>query len=181
MSRIGKQPITVPKEAKVELKGNYIKINGPLGELEYNIPYEIETLREEDQLIVKIKRKTKRSPAMWGLVRAVINNMVVGVTKGFSKKLLIKGTGYKAEKGSDSITLSLGYSHQIIFPIPKGVDIQVAKDNSITVSGYDKALVGNVTAKIRNLRPPNAYAKAGKGVMYADETLRIKERKSAGA
>lgn len=184
MSRIGRKPIPVPNGVTVNL-GDTVSVSGPKGQLERPLVSGVSVAREGDDLVVSRDDDTRQNRARHGLMRALINNMVVGVTQGFSKRLEIVGVGYKAEPSGREIVFNLGYSHPIHFQPPQGIDIQVERgrqlqthrvENFVTVSGIDKELVGQTAANIRGFRPPDAYK--GKGVRYSTETIRVKAGKS---
>jgi large subunit ribosomal protein L6 len=169
MSRIGKLPVVVPEKVNVEIKnGTYIKVKGPLGELEKEFPPVVEIIQEGNELKVIKKGENKFTRSMFGTARAIINNMVVGVSQGFKKELEIQGVGYRAEVGGKVLKLQLGYSHPIEFNIPEGINIKV-NQNIISVEGYNKELVGSVAAKIREFRKPDPYK--GKGIRYVGERI----------
>jgi large subunit ribosomal protein L6 len=175
MSRIGRKPIPIPKEAKVELKNGTIIVKGPKGTLSRNILPGIEIAIEGDQLLVKRNGDDKKTRAYHGLMRTLINNMVEGVVKGYEKRLEIVGIGYRAEMKGKDIVFYLGYSHPIFFKLPEGIQAEVERQNLVTVRGIDKELVGIVAAKIRALRKPDVYK--NKGIKYVDEVLRKKAGK----
>jgi large subunit ribosomal protein L6 len=176
MSRIGKLPVVIPDKVKVEINGTNVKVKGPLGELEKTFPPVVEIVQEGNEIKVKINSRSKFARSMFGTARAVINNMVVGVSTGFTKQLQIEGVGYKADVSGKVLNLSLGYSHPINYNIPENVTIKVER-NIITVSSFDKELVGSVAAKIRSFRKPEPYK--GKGVKYVDEKIIRKAGKTA--
>lgn len=177
MSRIGKKPIIIPAKVEVFLSSEIIKVKGPLGELEKQIHPAIVVEKEGEQLLVKLKNEGVRKDwSLWGLFRTLINNMILGVSQGFEKKLEIIGIGYKvAQKGND-LVLNLGFSHPVDFKAPLGIKTEVS-GNIITVKGIDKAQVGEITAQIRKLRPPEPYK--GKGIKYVGEIIRRKAGKVA--
>jgi large subunit ribosomal protein L6 len=176
MSRIGKKPISITSGVKVTLDGQNIKVEGPKGRLERVIHEQIEVKMEADQLMVS-SRSEQSNTALQGLSRSLIANMVDGVVKGYSKVLEINGVGYRAELKGSNLNLSLGYSHPIEYPLPKGISAEVdTKANSITVIGIDKELVGATAAKIRSFREPEPYK--GKGIKYADERILRKAGKT---
>jgi len=181
MSRIGKQPILIPKGVKVELNGSAIKVSGPKGNLEYNVPSKVNVSQEADTLLVSRKNDEKDSRSLHGLVRTLINNMVVGVSDGFKKELDIVGVGFRAQmRGKDILNMYLGHSHSIDYFIPKGVSATVEPGKGVTrlrFESCDKQLVGEVAAQIRKLRKPEPYK--GKGVRYADEIIKKKVGKAA--
>jgi len=176
MSRIGKQLIQIPENVEVKISQDEIKIKGPKGELNQSIPSQIEVTLKEKELIVTPRQKTKETPALWGLFRSLIFNMVQGVSQGFEKKLEIEGIGYRASLQGNKLVLNLGFSHPIEIEAPAGIEFKVDK-NIITVSGIDKQLVGQLAAKIRAQRKPEPYK--GKGIHYLGEVIRRKAGKKA--
>ena len=178
MSRIGKEPIPVPSGIKVEIKGTHVMVSGPRGTLERDIRPEIELKMDGDHIIVTPKGRSKRVLAFWGLFRSLVNNMVVGVDKGFQKKLIVEGVGYRASVSGSVLTLNVGYSNPVEFQLPEGVKAEVGKDNSITLEGIDKELVGLTAARIRAVRKPEPYK--GKGIRYFDEHIVRKVGKAGG-
>jgi large subunit ribosomal protein L6 len=178
MSRVGRKPIPIPKGVRVEKSNGVIKVSGPKGELTARVHPRIEVEISSDQILVKRKSDARIDKALHGLWRALINNMIVGVTEGYTKKLEIVGIGYRAELKGKALVLYLGYSHPIIFIPPDGVKIEVPQPTNIVVSGIDKQLVGQVAAKIRSFRPPEPYK--GKGIRYEGEVIRMKAGKAAG-
>lgn len=177
MSRIGKQPIDLPKDVTIDYgKNNLITIKGPKGELSEKFHKDIKIEENDGQIVVTRPTDNKAHKSLHGLSRALLNNMVIGVTSGFEKKLQVIGVGYKCEKKGKVLVLNLGYSHPIEMQDPEGIETVVA-GNEITVKGNDKAIVGNYAAKIREKRPPEPYK--GKGIRYADEYVRRKEGKTA--
>lgn len=179
MSRIGKQSIPLPSGVKVEIQGTNIKVSGGKGILERNIRPEIEIRQEGNSLVCSPKGTSKRVMAFWGMTRSLVNNMVVGVDKGFVRKLLVEGVGYRAKASGANLTLSVGYSNPVEFKMPDGVSIEVDKDNSLTLIGIDKELVGMTAARIRQIRKPEPYK--GKGIRYADEHIVRKVGKAGAA
>ena len=177
MSRIGNQPIPVPKGVKLDINGSYIKVVGPKGTLERTIRPEVALQEEGGNLIVVRKDNSKRTDAFSGLTRTLVNNMIVGVEKGFQKKLSIEGVGYRAEVKGSVLNLSVGYSNPVEFDLPKGVTAEVDKANNVTLDCIDKELLGETAAKIRAVRPPEPYK--GKGIRYTDEYIARKAGKSA--
>ncbi|KAL8471718.1 hypothetical protein ACS0TY_028463 [Phlomoides rotata] len=176
-SRIGKNPITVPSNVTLTLDGQDLKVKGPLGELALTYPREIMLDKDESgALKVKKTMETRRANQMHGLFRTLTDNMVVGVSKGFEKKLQLIGTGYRATVEGKDIVLNLGFSHPVRMAVPAGLQVKVEENTRITVSGYDKSEVGQFAASIRKWRPPEPYK--GKGVKYADEIVRRKEGKA---
>jgi large subunit ribosomal protein L6 len=179
MSRIGKQPIPVPAGVKVELKGTHVKVSGGKGTLERDIRPEIEISQQGDELVCTPKGTSKRVMAFWGMTRSLVNNMVIGVDKGFEKKLMVEGVGYRAKASGSTLTLNVGYSNPVEFKLPDGIEASVDKDNMITLTGVDKELVGLTAARIREIRKPEPYK--GKGIRYADEHIVRKVGKSGAA
>ncbi|KAK1567112.1 hypothetical protein Q3G72_008310 [Acer saccharum] len=176
-SRIGKQPIAVPSNVTVMLEGQDIKVKGPLGELSLVYPREVKVERD-DSGILKVSKavETRRANQMHGLFRTLTDNMVVGVSKGFDKKLQMVGVGYRGMLEGNDLVLNLGFSHPVRMTIPDGLKVKVEENTRITVSGYDKSAVGQFAASIRKWRPPEPYK--GKGVKYIDEVIRRKEGKA---
>jgi large subunit ribosomal protein L6 len=178
MSRIGKQPITIPDNVEVKIDKGEIKLKGPKGELTQAIPDEIEVTIKEKEIVVALKKKTKNSPALWGLLRTLIFNMIQGVTEGYEKQLEIEGVGYRATLQGNKLVLNIGFSHPVEIEAPAGIEFKVER-NLITVSGIDKQLVGQVAAEIRSKRKPEPYK--GKGIHYVGEVIRRKAgKKTAG-
>ncbi|KAK9284990.1 hypothetical protein L1049_024172 [Liquidambar formosana] len=176
-SRIGKKPIEVPSNVKITLEGQDLRVKGPLGELSRTYPREVKLEREESGILtVKKAMETRRANQMHGLFRTLTDNMVVGVSKGFEKRLQLVGVGYRAMLEGKDLVLSLGFSHPVRMPIPDGLKVKVEENTRITVSGYDKCTIGEFAASIRKWRPPEPYK--GKGVKYADEIIRRKEGKA---
>lgn len=179
MSRIGKQPIVIPSGVKVEIKGSHVTVTGKRGSLERDIRPEIELKIDGDQLIVSPKGNSKRVMAFWGLTRTLLNNMVVGVEKGFQKKLVVEGVGFRANVAASVLTLSVGYSNPVEFQLPAGITADVDKDNTITIGGINNEIVGLTAARIRAVRKPEPYK--GKGIRYADEHIVRKVGKAGGS
>ncbi len=179
MSRIGKQPIPVPAGVKVEISGTHVKVTGPRGTLERDIRPEIELKMEGDTIVVTPRGTSKRVYAFWGLTRTLINNMVLGVDKGFKKQLVVEGVGYRVSVAKSTLTLNVGYSNPVEFALPEGIAAEVDKDNVITLDGIDKELVGMTAARIRDIRKPEPYK--GKGIRYVDEHIVRKVGKAGAA
>ncbi|MGC8870246.1 MAG: 50S ribosomal protein L6 [Brevinematia bacterium] len=177
MSRIGKKPVIIPQDVYVSLEGNVLRVKGKLGELELNIHPIVDVKVDGNSILVNPKNDTKFARSMWGTTRALINNMVIGVSQGFSKRLQIFGVGYRAKLEGNKLILNLGYSHPVEVTAPEGIKFNLEEQVKITVSGYDKHLVGQVAANIRAIRPPDPYK--GKGVRYEDEVLILKEGKKS--
>jgi large subunit ribosomal protein L6 len=177
MSRIGKKPILIPESVEVTIEEDgLVKVKGPKGELSLKLVPEIQIEKKKDQLIVFPQKETKKSKAFWGLYRTLIANNIVGVTKGYQKQLEIEGLGYKAELKGKNLVLHVGFSHPVEIAPPEGIEFQV-EGKTITVSGIDKQLVGQVAADIRAVRPPEPYK--GKGIRYVGEVIRKKVGKKA--
>jgi large subunit ribosomal protein L6 len=179
VSRIGKKPIPLPKGVKAQFTGGSVSVTGPKGELGASIHPSISVEITADQIQVKRPSDEKPIRALHGLWRALIQNMVKGVTEGYARKLELVGVGYRAELKGSKLQLALGFSHPILFIPPTGIKIEVPTQTSITISGIDKQLVGQVAAKIRSFRPPEPYK--GKGVKYEGEVIRRKAGKAAAA
>ena len=180
MSRVGKKPIPIPDKTKIDISGQTIVVTGPKGKLSREIHPEIGAAIQDNEIVVTRPSDAKRHAALHGLTRALINNMVVGVTEGFRIELQMIGVGYRAEMKGNTLILYLGYSHPIVFGMPDGIKVEVLpKENRIIVDGIDKELVGQVAAKIRSFRKPEPYK--GKGVRYVGEYVRSKAGKTAGA
>lgn len=177
MSRIGKKPIEIPKGVEVNIDGNRVQVKGPKGSLQKTFPSEINISREDGVIIVAPSHYGKETNALHGLTRTLIANMIEGVTKGFEKILEISGVGYKALAQGRNIVLSLGFSHQITYPLPDGIDASIDKQTMITLKGIDKELIGQVASNIRGLRAPEPYK--GKGIKYKEERI-IKKVGKAG-
>ncbi|HVP85654.1 MAG TPA: 50S ribosomal protein L6 [Rhizomicrobium sp.] len=175
MSRIGKKPVALPKGVTANVSGQTVKVKGPKGELQVTLPSEVAVEAGADGVNVTPRKEMERAAAMWGLSRTLVNNLVVGVTEGFSQKLEIQGVGYRAAVQGKNLNLQLGFSHDVAYPIPAGITITAEKPTQLTVAGIDKQLVGQVAAEIRAYRKPEPYK--GKGVRYADEYVRRKEGK----
>jgi len=178
MSRIGKKPITVPSGVEVKLMGHMIEVKGPKGVLQKEIRPEILVSVEGGVVTVVPQKKTKKTPALWGLTRSLIANMVDGVTKGFEKKLELQGIGYKVTLEGTALVFKVGFSHTVTVPAPQGITFLVEK-NIITVAGANKELVGQTAANIRAIKKPEPYK--GKGIRYVGEVVRKKAGKKAAA
>jgi len=175
MSRIGKKPVALPKGVTVTIQDGTVAVKGPKGELSVKLVPEVEATLAEDAISVMPRRNDQRSRSMWGMQRTLVNNLVVGVTTGFSQGLEINGVGYRAAVQGRNLQLQLGFSHDVNYPIPEGIQIVAERPTALTVSGSDKQLVGQVASEIRSIRPPEPYK--GKGVKYAGERIRRKEGK----
>ncbi|MGE5157598.1 MAG: 50S ribosomal protein L6 [Gemmatimonas sp.] len=175
MSRIGKKPVAVPSGVTATVEGQTVKMKGPKGQLQFIVHDDVEVKFENGTVKVAPRYETNRAQALYGTARARIANLVAGVTKGFEKKLEITGVGYRAAMQGKNLQLALGYSHDVVYPIPEGISIAVPKPTEITISGNDVQRVGQVAAEIRAFRPPEPYK--GKGVKYVDEFIFRKEGK----
>ncbi|NUN09895.1 MAG: 50S ribosomal protein L6 [Ignavibacteriaceae bacterium] len=178
MSRIGKKPVVVPKGVTVTLSGNEIKVKGPKGELAAGLHPNIEMKTENGEVVFARPNDFKENRSLHGLMRALLQNMVVGVTEGYSKTLDIVGVGYKVEQKGTNLLMNLGYSHPIYFIPPAGITVQATTPTQVVISGIDKQLVGQVAAKLRSFKEPEPYK--GKGIKYSTEQLRRKAGKTAG-
>lgn len=178
MSRIGKLPIVVPKGVTVELSEGAISAKGPKGNLSVALPPLVNINQEESTLVVSRASEEQSARAMHGLARTLINNLVIGVSTGFSRAIEINGVGYTVETKGDYVIFNLGYSHPIYYEVPEGISVKLDGKTKLTVSGADKQAVGSSAAKIRSFRPPEPYK--GKGVKYVDEIIRRKDGKSGG-
>jgi large subunit ribosomal protein L6 len=176
MSRIGKMPIVIPPKVKVDLKGQNVSVEGPKGKLQWQLPGRTAVSMEKDQMVVVRKGEDAEARALHGLSRSILHNMVKGVSDGFVKKLEIHGVGFKAAVQGKNVTLNLGYSHQITYPIPDQVKVTVEENTKLTIEGPDKQAVGKVASEIRSFYPPEPYK--GKGVRYSDEKIIRKEGKT---
>ncbi|MBI5142928.1 MAG: 50S ribosomal protein L6 [Nitrospirae bacterium] len=177
MSRIGKKPITLPKGVNVDVKGRSISVKGPKGNLGWACPDGVDVIMEDGNLLVKRVDDTRKTRALHGLSRSLINNMVTGVSEGFKQEMQIVGVGLRAESKGASIVLSLGFSHPVEFPLPAGIAAEVdKKQTGIVLSGIDKQLLGQTAANLRSLRSPDAYK--GKGIRYLNETITLKAGKT---
>ena len=175
MSRIGKQPVSVPSGVEVTIEGQMVKVKGPKGELQSLLLDLVEVSQDDGAVKVKPRQDTIPAHAAWGLSRTLVANMVTGVTTGFTKSLEITGVGYRAALQGKALQLNLGYSHDVSYPIPDGITIVTPKPTEITISGIDKQQVGQVAAEIREWRKPEPYK--GKGVRYAGEQIYRKQGK----
>ena len=175
MSRIGKKAVAIPQGVTANVQGQSVAVKGAKGELKFTVPDDVSVAFQDGHVSVEPRSQTKRARALWGTSRASIQNRVVGVTKGFEKKLEINGVGYKAAVAGKNLQLTLGFSHDVNYPIPAGVTIVAPKPTELTISGADRRQVGQVAAEIRAYRRPEPYK--GKGVKYADEFIFRKEGK----
>jgi large subunit ribosomal protein L6 len=175
MSRIGKKAVTVPSGVTATVNGQEVAVKGPKGELKHVLADAIVAKLDKGRIEVAMREDTKEARAMWGMTRTMVANLMAGVTEGFAKKLEITGVGYRAAVQGSNLQLQLGYSHDVSYPIPKGIQVVCPKPTEIVVTGIDKQKVGQVAAEIRQFRPPEPYK--GKGVRYAGEFILRKEGK----
>jgi len=175
MSRIGKRPIAITSGVSVTLEGQTVTVKGPKGQLSWTVVDEIEIKQEGSDLLLTPRDDSKRARSMWGLSRSLVANMVHGVAQGYEETLELVGVGYRAAMKGQALSLQLGFSHDVDIPPPAGISFAVPKQTEVKISGIDKQLVGETTARIRKIRPPEPYK--GKGVRYAGENVRRKEGK----
>jgi len=176
MSRVGRKEISIPNEVKVQVDGNNVRAEGPKGSLDIKVPIEFKVTHKDNTIAITRPSDEKRDIALHGLYRSLVNNMIIGVSKGYVKELEIQGVGYKAQAQPKSLTLALGFSHKIDFLIPEGITIKTPKPTHIIVEGFDKKLVGEVAATIRSYHRPEPYK--GKGIRYKGEYVRRKAGKA---
>jgi len=179
MSRIGKRPVGVPQGVDARLEAGTLTVKGPKGELTLSVHPEMDVKIDDGEVVVERPGDSARHRALHGLTRSLIANMMEGVTSGFSKSLEIVGVGYRAEKKGAQLTLSLGFSHPVVYHPPEGITVEVPNPTTVTVLGADKQMVGQAAADIRGFRPPEPYK--GKGIRYRGEQIRRKAGKTAGA
>jgi len=175
MSRVGKKPVAIPDGVTVKVEGQTVRVKGPKGELEVVLHADVAPALETKAIKIDPRGDTKRTRAMWGLSRSLVQNLVSGVTKGFERRLEINGVGYRAAVQGKNLQLALGYSHEVLYPIPEGIAVATPRPTEIVISGIDRQKVGQVAAEIRAFRPPEPYK--GKGVRYAGEYIFRKEGK----
>lgn len=175
MSRIGKKPVTVPSGVTATVDGQLVKVKGAKGELSFVVPDDVSVAFEDGSISVQPRNDSKKARSLWGMSRSQVSNLVEGVSKGFEKKLEINGVGYRAAVAGSNLKLSLGFSHDVDYPVPAGISIVTPKPTEIVVSGINKQQVGQVAAEIREYRGPEPYK--GKGVKYAGEFIFRKEGK----
>ena len=175
MSRVGKNPVTIPQGVTVTLNGKLLVVKGKLGELKLNTSDEVEASVEDGKVWVKAKSESKRSRSQWGTTRALVNNMVRGVSQGYKRNLEINGVGLKAAAQGKKLTLNLGFSHDVHYSVPEGVDVKTPTPTQIEITGADRQRVGQVAANLRAMKGPEPYK--GKGIKYAEETILRKEGK----
>lgn len=175
MSRVGKSPVELPEKVEVTIAADRISVKGPLGTLAQQLTANVKVEKIENRLEIKVNDNSRQANAISGTTRALIANMVHGVSKGFERKLTLVGVGYRAQAQGDKINLTLGFSHPVVHQLPQGVKAETPTQTEIIIRGADKQLVGQVAADVRNYRPPEPYK--GKGVRYADERIVLKETK----
>ena len=175
MSRIGKKPVAIPGGVTAAVNGQEVKVKGPKGELQHVLVDDIIAKLDNGEIEISMRKDTQRARAMWGMSRTMVANLIAGVTEGFTKKLEMTGVGYRASVQGHNVQLQLGYSHDIAYPIPQGIQVVCPKPTEIVVTGIDKQKVGQVAAEIRRFRPPEPYK--GKGIRYAGEFILRKEGK----
>lgn len=175
MSRIGKKPVTLPQGVEVNLSGQNIAAKGPKGELAITLSDYVTVAQNDDGVTVSPIDKTQTARSFWGLSRSLVQNIVIGVSEGFTRKLLLQGVGYRAQVQGTNLKLSLGFSHDVDFPVPEGIKVECPSQTEIIISGIDKQKVGQVASEIRSYRPPEPYK--GKGVRYEGEYVFRKEGK----
>ncbi len=176
MSRIGKQPIAIPSGVEIKVAGSTVSVKGPLGKLDWSLAAGITVSVEKGQVLVNRANEDRRVRALHGLVRAELNNMVQGVTKGYERSLEITGVGYKTQLQGRTMSFNVGYINPVVYQVPAGIDVKVDKQTLINIKGVDKRLVGQVAANLRAIKPPDVYKQ--KGVRYMGEVLRKKEGKT---
>jgi len=175
MSRIGKKSVPVPKGVTASVDGQSVKVKGPKGELSFVVSEHLSVAMDADGIAVQPRDQSKTARSLWGMSRTRVANLIAGVTKGFERKLEISGVGYRAAVQGSKLNLQLGYSHEVAYPVPPGIQIVCPKPTEIVISGLDRQRVGQVAAEIREYRPPEPYK--GKGVKYSDERIFRKEGK----
>jgi large subunit ribosomal protein L6 len=175
MSRIGKRPVAVPSGITANVTGQTVKVKGPKGALEIKLHDDVLVKLEEGRIKIDPRNESKRARSQWGTSRTLVANLIAGVSKGFEQRLEINGVGYRAAVQGKNLQLALGYSHDVVYPIPEGITIATPKPVEIVISGIDRQKVGQVAAEIREFRPPEPYK--GKGVKYANERIFRKEGK----
>jgi large subunit ribosomal protein L6 len=177
MSRIGKKPITVPEGVTVTIENNYVQVQGPKGQLEGTFNEDLTITLDSNELVIERPTESKFHRSIHGTTRALINNMITGVSDGFKKQLKMIGVGYRAQLQGKTLVLNAGYSNPVEMAIPEGITVEVPKNTDIVISGIDKQQVGEFSANVRKVRPPEPYL--GKGIRYVDEYVRRKEGKTA--
>lgn len=178
MSRVAKNPINIPDGVTISFQESIIKVNGSKGELEFVIPNSVSVNQSDQELTVAYDEASKESTALAGTTRALVNNMIIGVSQGFEKKLELRGVGYRAKASGKSLELTLGFSHPVVYELPNEVEVEIPSQTEIILRSFNKQVLGQVAAEIRSFRPPEPYK--GKGVRYSDEYVKRKEAKKAG-
>nr|CRF40169.1 Ribosomal protein L6 [Laurencia snackeyi] len=176
MSRIGKKEIIIPDNTQIEINELHIRVKGSKGELWYQLPKSISIKQQKNQLQLARNDDTKKTRELYGLSRSIVNNMILGVSEGFEKKLVIQGVGYRSQIENNNLVLNVGYSHPVYIEPPSGINIRVENNTNIFISGIDKEKVGQIAATIRSVRPPEPYK--GKGIKYENEVIRRKVGKA---
>jgi large subunit ribosomal protein L6 len=175
MSRIAKEPVSIPANVEINLSASDVSVKGPLGELQRSINSDVTVEYKDDVLLVTVANDSRQANAMSGTMRSLLANMVQGVSKGYEKKLLLVGVGYRAKADKENLNLTLGFSHPVVYKLPEGIKAETPSQTEIVISGIDKQKVGQVAAEVRAFRKPEPYK--GKGVRYADEVIVMKEAK----
>lgn len=175
MSRIGKKPVPIPEGVELRISGNEVEAKGKKGIGQLQLLADVTLIQEDNTLLLQPRNLSKRSRAMWGMQRTLLDNLLVGVSSGFSKTLLLNGVGYRAEMRGNQLRMQLGFSHDILYPVPEDIEIVCPRPTEIAISGKDRQRVGQVAADLRAFRPPEPYK--GKGIRYADEYILRKEGK----
>ena len=175
MSRIAKEPVSIPANVEVDLSASDISVKGPLGKLQWSINSDVTVEHKDDNLLVKVANDSRQANAMSGTMRSLLANMVQGVSQGYEKKLLLVGVGYRAKADKENLSLTLGFSHPVVYKLPDGIKAETPSQTEILIKGIDKQKVGQVAAEVRAFRKPEPYK--GKGVRYADEVIVMKEAK----
>ena len=179
MSRVAKNPINVPDNVEFKIVDNIVKVKGSKGELEFNLPSSVSIENKENLLTVKYNEDDQQSVALAGTTRSIVNNMIIGVSEGFEKKLELIGVGYRAKASGKLLELTLGFSHPIKYQLPEEVEVETPSQTEVVLKSHDKQILGQAASEIRAFRPPEPYK--GKGVRYADEQVKRKEAKKAAA
>ena len=179
MSRVAKNPINVPDNVELNIVDNIVKVKGSKGELEFNLPSSVSIENKENALTVKYNEDDQQSVALAGTTRSIVNNMIIGVSEGFEKKLELIGVGYRAKASGKLLELTLGFSHPIKYQLPEEVEVETPSQTEVVLKSHDKQILGQAASEIRAFRPPEPYK--GKGVRYADEQVKRKEAKKAAA
>ena len=175
MSRIAKEPVSIPSNVEVDLSASDVSVKGPLGKLQWSINSDVTVEHKDDNLLVKVANNSRQANAMSGTMRSLLANMVQGVSKGYEKKLLLVGVGYRAKADKENLNLTLGFSHPVVYKLPEGIKAETPSQTEIVIKGIDKQKVGQVAAEVRAFRKPEPYK--GKGVRYVDEVIVMKEAK----